>query len=45
MLIFGDSSLAVDVFPTGIVLQLLSKLLLGLQELPHHLRKGYSNMR
>jgi hypothetical protein len=37
MLIFGDSRLAIDVFPTGIVLQLLSKLLLRLQELTHHL--------
>jgi hypothetical protein len=40
MLILGDSRLAVDVLPTGIVLQLLSKLLLRLQELPHHLSLG-----
>jgi hypothetical protein len=40
MLIFGDSGLAIDVFPTGIVWQLLSKLLLRLQELPHHLSLG-----
>jgi hypothetical protein len=40
MLILGDSRLAVDVLPTEIVLQLLSKLLLHLQELPHHLRLG-----
>jgi hypothetical protein len=37
MLIFADSRLAIDVFPAGIVLQLLSKLLLRLQELTHHL--------
>jgi hypothetical protein len=41
MLILGDSGLAIDVFPTRIVLQLLSKLLLlRLQELPHHLSLG-----
>jgi hypothetical protein len=40
MLIFGDSRLVVDIFPTGIVLQLLGKLLLCLQELPHHLSLG-----
>jgi hypothetical protein len=40
MLIFGDSRLAIDVFPTGIVLQLLSKLLLRLQELAQHLSLG-----
>jgi hypothetical protein len=32
--------LAIDVLPTGIILQLLSKLLLSLQELPHHLSLG-----
>jgi hypothetical protein len=40
MLIFGDSRLAVDVFPTRVILQLRSKLLLHLQELPHHLGLG-----
>jgi hypothetical protein len=40
MLIFGDSRLAIDILPTGIVLQLLSKLLLRLQELMHHLSLG-----
>jgi hypothetical protein len=40
MLILGDSRLAVDVFPTRIILQLLSKLLLRLQELPHQLSLG-----
>jgi hypothetical protein len=37
MLIFCDSRLAVDVFPTRVILQLLSKLSLHLQELPYHL--------
>jgi hypothetical protein len=40
MLILSDTGLAIDAFPTGIILQLLSKLLLRLQELPHHLRLG-----
>jgi hypothetical protein len=40
MLIFCDSRLAVDVFPMSVILQLLSKLLLRLQELPHHLSLG-----
>jgi hypothetical protein len=40
MLIFCDSRLAVDAFPTRVILQLLSKLLLRLQELPHHLGLG-----
>jgi hypothetical protein len=40
MLILGDSRLAIDVLPTGIILQLLSKLLLRLQELSHHLHLG-----
>jgi hypothetical protein len=40
MLIFGDSRLAIDILPTGIVPQLLSKLLLRLQELTHHLSLG-----
>jgi hypothetical protein len=31
MLIFDDSGLAIDVFPTRVILQLLSKLLLRLQ--------------
>jgi hypothetical protein len=40
MLIHGDSGLAIKIFPAGIVLQLLSKLLLHLQEVTHHLRLG-----
>jgi hypothetical protein len=32
--------LVVDVFPTRVILQLLSKLLLNLQKLPHHLSLG-----
>jgi hypothetical protein len=40
MLILGDSRPVVDVFPTRIILQLLSKLLLHLQELSHHLGLG-----
>jgi hypothetical protein len=40
MLIFGDPRLAIDVFPMGIVLQLLSQLLLRLEELTHHLGLG-----
>jgi hypothetical protein len=40
MLILGDLRLAIKILPTGIVLQLLSKLLLRLQELTHHLSLG-----
>jgi hypothetical protein len=40
MLILGDSRLAIKILLTGIVLQLLSKLLLRLQELAHHLSLG-----
>jgi hypothetical protein len=40
MLILGDSRLAIKILPMGIVLQLLSELLLCLQELTHHLSLG-----
>jgi hypothetical protein len=40
MLILGDFRLAIKILPMGIVLQLLSDLLLRLQELTHHLSLG-----
>jgi hypothetical protein len=43
VLIFGDSRLAINILPRGIILQLLSMLLLRLQELTHHLSLGDHN--